>query len=387
MKIADLTGWAKGVLIALFAVMLVFTVCEGVARVLWSKGLIRLDNFGVMRNYMKESDDNYLSFALSPDMSVMSKSYQGESFEIATNQDGLRDFDYPFEKKKGTFRIVALGDSITFGLAVPAEDTFPKLLEKRLNDGLADGKYEVINAGCPGYNTFFERTFYERHMRKYAPDLILIGYCLNDGKDSQYCYAFARGGGTNSLIPLPGIVRKVLRRSVFYRHMANRVNIFRTLLRTWIGMRVHKKAGGPQPQNSPSAGSAEDKPLQIYGSYENLKFLFSMGHSGDAWDYMEQKELPQWAELARRDKVAVVFVIFPVFFSLDHYELGHIHEKLKNALEKEGLYALDLLPYYQNKREEDISDDCCHPNREGNHIASEAIYEFLIQKKLIPSRS
>jgi acyl-CoA thioesterase-1 len=48
----------------------------------------------------------------------------------------------------GRARIVILGDSLTAGLGLPVEQSYPSLLQQRLNDaGLA---YDVVNAGVSG---------------------------------------------------------------------------------------------------------------------------------------------------------------------------------------------------------------------------------------------
>jgi acyl-CoA thioesterase I len=45
-------------------------------------------------------------------------------------------------------RIVVLGDSLTAGLGLPVEQSYPTLLQRRLND--AGLKYEIVNAGVSG---------------------------------------------------------------------------------------------------------------------------------------------------------------------------------------------------------------------------------------------
>jgi len=45
-------------------------------------------------------------------------------------------------------RIVVLGDSLTAGLGLPASQSYPTLLQQRLND--AGLRYEVVNAGVSG---------------------------------------------------------------------------------------------------------------------------------------------------------------------------------------------------------------------------------------------
>ena len=105
---------------------------------------------------------------------------------------GLRDFDYPLAKPDGTYRILVLGDSIAFGYCNPTEfiardDTFPKVLERRLNDPPLPGieRVEVINLSVSGYDTAQEVEFLRVKGLAFDPDLVLVAYCLNDAEESS----------------------------------------------------------------------------------------------------------------------------------------------------------------------------------------------------------
>ncbi len=52
----------------------------------------------------------------------------GQSVEYVINSFGYRGPERGYEKPKGTFRIVVLGDSRTFGFGVPIERHFTMLL-------------------------------------------------------------------------------------------------------------------------------------------------------------------------------------------------------------------------------------------------------------------
>jgi hypothetical protein len=53
----------------------------------------------------------------------------GYDIEYRINSKGLRDEETTYEKPEGSFRIVLLGDSRTFGFGVPIEKHFSTLLE------------------------------------------------------------------------------------------------------------------------------------------------------------------------------------------------------------------------------------------------------------------
>ena len=82
-----------------------------------------------------------------------------------------------FAKPAGTFRIVVLGDSITFGHYLREETTFPRLLEGQLR---ASGRAtEVLNFGVGGYDVLQEVSLLASRP-EYHPTLVVLAYCLND---------------------------------------------------------------------------------------------------------------------------------------------------------------------------------------------------------------
>jgi lysophospholipase L1-like esterase len=97
--------------------------------------------------------------------------------DVTINSHGFRG---P-EPRPGRFsghRIIVLGDSITFGNFLPIESTFASQLQQLLRAEAHD--FEVLNFGVGGYDTLQEVALLEARGRFYHPDLIIVGYCLND---------------------------------------------------------------------------------------------------------------------------------------------------------------------------------------------------------------
>jgi lysophospholipase L1-like esterase len=97
---------------------------------------------------------------------------------VSINSDGLNELvDYPVENQEGTFRIIALGDSFTYGLGVNTQDTWPKQLEARLNNQTSvcksEYKFEVINLGVYGYDIKYVVERFRKRGIKYDPSLVL----------------------------------------------------------------------------------------------------------------------------------------------------------------------------------------------------------------------
>ena len=104
---------------------------------------------------------------------------------VHINSLGFRDSrEYSLEKSPGTFRILVLGDSVTFGHGTLDETTYPFLLEQRLRQWQPDVKWEVWNLGVPGYNTSQELAYLTEVGSRYDPDLAIVGFFANDLTDN-----------------------------------------------------------------------------------------------------------------------------------------------------------------------------------------------------------
>jgi len=97
---------------------------------------------------------------------------------LGYNRDGVRDRDHDVVKPPGVHRIVTLGDSVTAGFGVPFDESFPYLFQSFLKQIKVPA--EVINVAVPGWSTLQEVAAYETIARKYKPNDVFLGFCLND---------------------------------------------------------------------------------------------------------------------------------------------------------------------------------------------------------------
>lgn len=99
------------------------------------------------------------------------------------NRDGVRDRARGHEKPRGTHRVVCLGDSVTLGYGLRHDASYPNQLQARL-EGNGPGT-EVMTVALMGWSPRQERLAYVRIARRYDPDLVLLGICLNDLQDLE----------------------------------------------------------------------------------------------------------------------------------------------------------------------------------------------------------
>lgn len=91
------------------------------------------------------------------------------------NAEGMHDSkNYKVEKESDTFRIIALGDSYTFGQFVSTPDNWTEVAEALLNEHPICGaqKVEILNLGVYGYDVDYIAMRYKLLGEKYKPDLI-----------------------------------------------------------------------------------------------------------------------------------------------------------------------------------------------------------------------
>ena len=97
----------------------------------------------------------------------------------AVNSQGFRGPSRSFEKPIGTRRILLMGDSYTFGVGMPEEETIAAQLQGILGAS-SSRRVEVLNFGVPGVN--LEETFeqYQRFASRWEHDVVLYLLFRND---------------------------------------------------------------------------------------------------------------------------------------------------------------------------------------------------------------
>lgn len=140
---------------------------------------IRPKVFLVRTSYVRFSDNKILAYELNPEDEVI-------------NSYGLRNQEIEIHKPKQTFRLIALGDSITFGCcANPPSKAYPSFLQEIISSPDPEKpNIEVINAGIVGYNTEQEAEFYKVKLKKLDPDFLILQVTLNDWNKKAFQYDF-----------------------------------------------------------------------------------------------------------------------------------------------------------------------------------------------------
>ena len=141
-----------------------------------------------------------LFISTTPEVGLISRPYERVRFDtlefdvvVTANNIGIRDRDVT-PKLPETYRIVALGDSFTFGWGVELEETWVKLLEQDLRNRLLTS-VEVVNLGNPGAFSIQYADLLERAMTVLEPDLVIVAMLQGDDVEQRIDRSPARPAG------------------------------------------------------------------------------------------------------------------------------------------------------------------------------------------------
>lgn len=280
----------------------------------------------------ESGDDELISrFRRSENPILFYEPNPGAKSEIySINSAGFRDREFSKKKDPAVFRIVMLGDSIVWGHGLALQDTFAKQLESLLNE-VSDQKFEVLNFGVSGYSTQQEVELFRVKANEYDPDLVIVGYCLNDFEESSVeGEAFKR------------LYFDIFSKSYLYDH----------LKRVIAGVSYNQ------------FGYMADAPPAQFDLREQFRLLESYSNG-------------------RKNLV----VIFPALENFGNYLRSLDHRRIKDAIDGLNYETLDLLDTYRLCDAESLiiePFDRTHPNSFGTRLAAQATLEMLAEKQLVP---
>ena len=151
----------------------------------------------------------------SPGQQIVDRQNAALPFAVQIDSLGYRGTGFPVQKRPGELRILAIGDSFTYGDFVDNDSTFPAALQRDL--AASCGRpVTVINAGVGGSTITTAIQMLDRAW-KLSPDVVLLTFVENDVDDlrSDMWAELAANRHAKSKFPL-SIVYPMLRRSALW---------------------------------------------------------------------------------------------------------------------------------------------------------------------------
>jgi lysophospholipase L1-like esterase len=273
---------------------------------------------------------------------------------VSTNAQGLRAAKEFGSKPPDVFRIVCLGDSITFGYRIPLvfpdapeqydrnDAAYPGRLERMLQAQYPGREVEVIALAVPGYSSHQGRLLLEDTIGWLSPDVVVICFGFND-------------------VALKSFPDREVMSSAFVDTTLRRVmSSSQVLLQTWRWWNARPHAKTPLPSPAPRVSRAD------YGANILAMVALARAHGAGA------------------------LVVGPVYRD----RTTNPPEAARIALYRQSLRELMLaekIPYLQvdeltEARQDDnrpLFGEVVHPSSDGHQLLAERVLEALRDQGLL----
>ena len=272
--------------------------------------------------------------------------------EYSINSLGLRGPEIAAEKPAGTFRILGVGDSITFGIGVRDKETYLRQIETALNAQYHDRpRFEVLNSGVQGYNTYDEVIALEKRWLPLQPDLVVIFFYLNDAYKDDLIQNMGQELGVHRKATPLGRVSRIY--DLYAHNRQTRRD--RAAIEKLYNDRFFAQAEAALPTS--------------------------------AYDWRKSRAALEYAAgLARKHNFKLALVILPELYQLDgNYPFEAVHRLVANTGKELGIPTLDLLPVFKGLDPSTlwVHPTDHHPNRDAHTLVAGAVDKFLQQEKLL----
>ena len=288
----------------------------------------------------------------------------GRDVRMHVNSLGFRDDELPAEKAPGEYRVLVLGDSITWGDYIDAEEVYVERAQQHLRSALPGRKIEVINAGVGDVGLVEEMAILEENGLLVKPDLVLVAFYLNDSR------------------PPWGFTGELGSRGWLRRHSLLAETVYKQLkVRQWLREGGQDRVRWADARKTMNWRGSREEFLKFA---ELARFDWGAAWTPSSWELVD-RELARLQALAGRHGFRVAIVSFPVSYQVyaDFVEDGpqRILEDKARAL---GFEYFDLLPMLREFRTENLYFDHCHPREDANAKIGRALGAFLLEAGLIP---
>lgn len=299
------------------------------------------------KGIVERSDNKKLVYTFKPN-------FKGE-----TNSYGFRENkEYPINKSSNKKRILALGDSVAFGVSVNLDKIFLSQLEDKYNKANKN-QIEIINLAVSGYNTMQEVELFKMKGLQFKPDEVWIFYVLND---SVYDGAEFAAIGKSHLL----FIDQVNDNALFGRLRKNS-NLWKIIEDYLLSKEIKNKI------------EIEMLKKKIKFGMENAPIMYDLMHL-DEYFVHTKESFKEIKDLSRTHNFKLKIFICPALQQANINRYKHIHTKVENALTELNIPVVDLLKYLESVDMESIKlspRDELHLNEKGHTLFSDILLQFI----------
>ena len=288
--------------------------------------------------------DHDLFWRFRTDQTIDSKMFSNITYHI--NSTGMRGKE--IKSDPALYRIIALGNSCTFGWGVPEDSIWTTSLESVLQELMPEYNFEVLNCGVPGYSSYQGKKYFINELLPYKPKILLIMFGWND--------QWAAGGDISDKDQkLPG--QFILSLQNYF----SRLKFYQLFRKVFLSLTETEK---------------EVSLVQLSGKRRVSREDF-------------QNNLREIIKVAKRENI-IPIVMVPPIASLKNYQLGtispfHKHhesyqEKVINAGRYENIMVINHQPEFDRYNDlfNNPSDDPIHFNAAGHQLFTKSVLETIL---------
>lgn len=275
------------------------------------------------------------------------------------NSSGFRGDEFIIEKPVDTIRLCFFGDSFTFGEGVRFEDTYPEVTVRILESKFRNSKlnFQSYNFGVGGYNTVQEVNLIKTYGLVCKPDMVIIGYALNDPEEPLFIY-----DKDSNQIFRRKVEMEYYQKEIFDLLKSHKyLRVIEIIRRFWKIRSVNKRI------------------INYYKSLYREDF--------HGWSMVKDAFI-ELGKICNENDIPWYCLCFPVLINLKNYPFLDIHNEVRKMVENAGGRWIDLLPELKMYREKELYVHPLdqHPNEIVHRIAGQCLAERILKDGVIRYR-
>lgn len=308
-------------------------------------------------------------------------------YEYQNNEIGMRDTRQIADYQKIPCKILAIGDSFTYGWGVNDNETFCKVFEKKINrDSVA-----VLNAGASGAGTDYALKFFQVRGEELSPKVVVYFFYENDISDNlEYRYFTIKNDSvfvkqTNETSNLNAIQKNKFANSKVYNWFSSHSHLF-NMIRTQVGIMWNKKV----KQENQQVTTTQAKTPKITSSPDTTPKSVQTTLAQDEF-YPTYKYLKLLAEDVKKTGAKFYTFYIPSNKSIEEFQKSGTMTKEKKIVDfckANGIkvYSFkDAIMKNKDPFKAYYFQTDLHWNKAGNKVAGEYLYEVLNKELFSPN--
>lgn len=287
-----------------------------------------------------------------------------DDVEAYIDRYGMRVKAFDWQRTLGDGpRILFLGDSVTFGYNVPAEDCFVERVQTLLDGRENESDFIAMNGGTMSATPRQELDWLTHEGAAVLPDLVVVQICMND-------------------------VTYMLHPSVLADDDKELVMIAQTYEPPhWSALMRLAYDWGRRRTYGDDLGKA----AEIIAT-ENFEKLLDGKRSKSMWAAWDRatRDWKKMATFCKSRGIPIAFMIVPLRAQIRDRDVSDEPQKrICEFAEQQGVPCLDLLPVFRSMHldegvpMDDLYSDYTHPSTTGHRIYADLIVQFMSENDLL----